>query len=546
LRYLFEDCVLDIERRELRRGANMVSITPQVFDLLAHLIRNRDHVVSKDDLIDAIWKGRIVSDAAVTTRLNAARNAIGDSGEEQRLIKTLPRKGFRFVGSVLEQQGSTSTGAPEEPRRPDLTSPNKPSIAVLPFNNVSPHPEQEYMVDAIVDDIITELSRFSELFVIARNSSFQYKGKATDVRQIGRDLGVRYVLEGSLRRGGDRIRISAKLIDAVTGTHRWAEHYDRTLEDVFAVQDEVVRTIVAILTAHVRMAETERSRTKPPRSWQAYDYYLKAIVAYSSFDRSFEVDHLYEARRLLQQSLDVDPDYARSYAVLAQTYVAAWYIRLDADFLNPGALDQAYQFARKSVEIDPNLPEAHAQLGFALMARHELDASIAAFERANALNPNYVNWYFGVALVRAGDPRRAIEIINRYVRLDPLAAPFASGVLGFAHYMIKDYAAALPLLIAERTHLQAGAIDALPDNGPLVSQRDCVSVSPNMRGGHVWLAATYAQMGKLKEARKEIAEVVRIEPNYTIGGIARPTITFKNAEDDHHYFDGLRKAGLPE
>jgi len=249
---------------------------------------------------------------------------------------------------------------------------------------------------------------------------------------------------------------------------------------------------------------------------------LKAAVAYSSFDRSFEVDHLYEARHLLQQSLGIDLHYARSYAVLAQTYVAAWYNRLDADFLNPGALDQAHQFARKAVEIDPNLPEAHAQLGFALMARHELDAAIAAFERANALNPNYVNWHFGVALVRAGDPRRAIGIINRYVRLDPLAAPFASGMLGFAHYMLKDYAAALPLL------------------------RDCVSVSPNMRGGHVWLAATYAQMGKLKEAGEEIAEVVRIEPNYTIGGIARPTITFKNAEDDQHYFDGLRKAGLPE
>jgi TolB-like protein len=272
LRYLFEDCVLDTDKRELRRGADPVSITPQVFDLLVYLIRNRNRVVSKDDLIDAIWKGRIVSDAAVTTRINAARSAIGDSGEEQRLTKTLPRKGFRFVGSVLEQQGSTSTETPEEQRRPDLTLPDKPSIAVLPFATLNGDPEQAYLANGIAEDIITELSRFSELFVIARNSSFQYKGRAIDVRQVGRELGVRYVLEGSVRRGSDRIRISAQLIDAATGAHRWAERYDRTLEGIFAVQDEVVRTIVAILAAHVRMAEIERTRAMPPSSWQGYDY----------------------------------------------------------------------------------------------------------------------------------------------------------------------------------------------------------------------------------------------------------------------------------
>ena len=212
MRYFFENCVLDTDKRELRRGGEPVSITPQVFDLLEYLILNRERVVSKDDLIDAIWKGRIVSDAAVTTRLNAARSAIGDSGEAQRLIKTLPRKGFRFVGSVQEEQGSAPTEPPEERRRPVLTLPDKPSIAVLPFANLNGNPDQAYLADGIVEDIITELSRFSELFVIARNSSFQYKGKAIDVRQVGRELGVGYVLEGSVRRGRDRIRISAQLI----------------------------------------------------------------------------------------------------------------------------------------------------------------------------------------------------------------------------------------------------------------------------------------------------------------------------------------------
>jgi len=525
LRYFFEDCVLDTDRRELLRGADTVSIAPQVFDLLDYLITNRDRVVSKDDLIAAIWNGRIVSDAAVTTRLNAARSAIGDSGEEQRLIRTLPRKGFRFVGTVREEQRpgrSPGAEASGETPRSALTLPDKPSIAVLPFANLSDDPQQDYLADGIVEDIITELSRFSELFVIARNSSFQYKGKATDVRQVGRELGVRYVLEGSVRRGSDRIRISVQLIDAATAAHRWAERYDRALENVFAVQDDVVHTIVAILAAHVRQAEIERSRAKPPNSWQAYDYYLKAIDTFNSFNRSFAVDALYQTRDLLRQSLAIDPSYARSYATLARTFVSAWINRVDGDFLRSGTLDQAYQFARKAVELEPNLPEALASLGYALMCRHELEAAMAVFERAIALNPNHVSWFLGTALVRAGDARRAIDVINAYVRLDPLYPPYASGLLGFAHYMLKEYVRALPLL------------------------RDCVSRSPNFRNGHVWLAATYAQMGRLKEARAAVAELMRLEPNYTIGGIARRLAAFKNANDDQHYFEGLRKAGLPE
>lgn len=223
LRYLFGDCVLDTDRRELRRGADLLSVTPQVFDVLDYLIRNRERVVCKDDLIAAIWKGRIVSDAALTTRINVVRNAIGDSGESQRLIKTLPRKGFRFVGAVQEERAPAAAAVaatPMEAPRSALTLPDKPSIAVLPFIYLSSDPEQEYLADGIVQDIITELSRFGELFVIARNSSFQYKGKAVDVRQVGRELAVHYVLEGSIRRGGNRIRIATQLIDAATGAHR--------------------------------------------------------------------------------------------------------------------------------------------------------------------------------------------------------------------------------------------------------------------------------------------------------------------------------------
>ena len=258
MRYLFEDYALDTDRRELSRGDDVVRLEPQALDLLEYLIRNRERVVSRDDLIASIWNGRIVSDSAMTTRINAVRCAIGDTGKAQRLIKTVPRKGIRFVGRVREAAGGSDTGS--QPSTSYLALPDKPSIAVLAFTNMSGDPAQDYFSDGITEDIITELSRFSELFVIARNSSFQYKGKSPDIRQVGRELGVRYILEGSIRRAGDRVRISAQLIDAATGAHRWGERYDRELKDVFAVQDDVSRAIVAILVAHVSKAEAETIR----------------------------------------------------------------------------------------------------------------------------------------------------------------------------------------------------------------------------------------------------------------------------------------------
>src|SRR5215212_4030501 len=226
LRYLFEEYAFDTDRRELHRGADVIAVAPQVFDLLDYLIRNRERVVSKDDLINAIWKGRSVSDAALTTRLNAARTAIGDSGEEQRLIKTLPRKGFRFVGPVQEAHAPRGAEVAENPGgspKPALALPDKPSIAILPFANLSSDPEQDYFADGMAEDIITALSRFKALFVIARNSSFTYKGRAVDVKVVGRELGVRYVLEGSVRKAANRVRITGQLVDTGTGAHLWAE-----------------------------------------------------------------------------------------------------------------------------------------------------------------------------------------------------------------------------------------------------------------------------------------------------------------------------------
>ena len=245
------DAQLDLAAGELRRNGVVVEVEPQVFALIAHLAARPGALVSRDELIVAVWGGRIVSDSAIATRINAARAALGDDGKAQRVIQTLPRRGFRFVG--------------ENNPAPELSLPDKPSIAVLPFNNMSGDPEQEFFSDGITDDIITELARYDELFVIARHSSFAYKGRTIDLREIARELGVQYVLEGGVRRSGGRVRVTAQLIDTTNGNHVWAERYDRELEDIFAVQDEITALIVNTLVGKVIQKSCRAGREGPAR-----------------------------------------------------------------------------------------------------------------------------------------------------------------------------------------------------------------------------------------------------------------------------------------
>jgi adenylate cyclase len=524
LLYLFEDFALDTDRRELRRGGAMISIEPKAFDLLAYVIENRARVVSKDDLIARVWDGRIVSDSAMTTRLNAARSAIADSGEEQRLIKTLPRKGIRFVG-VVREPGEVLQSTAAEPvalAPPALILPDKPSIAVLPFTNMSGDAQQDYFADGITDDIITELSRFSELFVIARNSSFQYRGKAVDVRHIGRELGVRYVLEGSIRRGGDRVRIGAQLVDALTGIQRWAERYDRKLEDVFAIQDEVVCSIAPVLAAHINKAEVERAFLKPPSTWRAHDFYLRGSETLHAYLSSYDARDLHEARRHLELALSTDPNYGRAYANLSYTHFTAWINSVDADFLKPETLERAYQLARRAVQLEPTLPPAHAQLGIVLTFKGLHDEAVAEVERALALHSNFNDRRFASTLLYAGFPARAMETTNALIRLDPYYPPLTSAYGGYASYTLKQYEAAVSKL------------------------REACGRAPRQRNFRQWLAASYAQLGELNRAGEEAAAVLQIQPDYSIKRVAATFSPFKRPEDAEHLFQGLRKAGLPE
>ena len=298
----FGDHVLDTERRELRRGAELIALEPQVFDLLVYLVRNRGRVVSKADLIDGVWGGRIVSDSALTTRLNAARKAVNDSGEAQRVIRTLARKGVRFVAEVTEDGILEPPAAAPEP---PIALTDKPSIAVLPFANLSGDPEQEYFADGMAEEIITALSRIRWLFVIARNSSFTYKGQVIDVKRVGRDLGARYVLEGAVRKAGDRVRITAQLIDATNGVHLWADRFDRSLEDVFKLQDNVAASVAGVIEPASQAAEAARSAARATTDLGAYDCYLRALAVFYPMTK----EAVLEALALLEQAIAIDRHY---------------------------------------------------------------------------------------------------------------------------------------------------------------------------------------------------------------------------------------------
>jgi adenylate cyclase len=519
----FEGYTLDFVRHSLRTGDREVALRRKSFELLRYLVENPDRLVTKEELLKAIWPDVIVTDESLAHCVSEVRQALGDS--KQTIIATVPRHGYRFVAPVLrvatgDVASAVPSGEAARPASPEFGSrSDRPSIVVLPFANLSGDPQQDYFSDGITEDITTELSRFSELMVIGRNSAFQYKGKAVDVRQVGRELGARYVLEGSVRRGGGRVRITAQLIDAATGAHRWGERYDRELQDVFAVQDEVARMIVTTLAAHVNRAEIERALLKPPATWEACDYYLRGSEACFSHLSRRTRGALQEARRLLEQALAIDPDYARAAAMLARTYLDAYYDQFDGDYLDPAALDRALELAQTAVHLNPLLPQARAQLGFVLLFKRRHDAALAEFERAFALNPNFIDHAYALVLILTGEPARAIEVLESNIRLDPFQpSPFL--YMGMAHYMLKRYGEAVRWL------------------------REAASRLPNSQPPHVMLASAYAQSGQFEEARAEAAEVLRINPGFTIESWKPILLLNKNPEDPEHRIDGLRKAGL--
>ena len=524
MRYFFEEYAFDTDCRELRRGADVVSIAPQVFDLLEYLIRNRERVVTKDDLISAVWHGRIVSDAALTTRLNAARTALGDSGQEQRLIKTLPRKGFRFVGQVQEAQrpaGATAADNPIELPRPALTLPDKPSIAILPFANLSSDPEQDYFADGMVDDITTALSHFKALFVIARNSSFTYKGRAVDVKQVGRELGVRYVLEGSVRKAANRVRITGQLVDTATGAHLWADRFDGGLGDIFGLQDQVTESVVGAIAPAVEKAEIERAKRKPTESLDAYALYLRGLGRLYQFASRQAND---EALRLFNSAIELDPDFAFAYGRAASCYVIAKFNGWISGTANEIA--EATRLAQRAVELGKDDAFALAAGGHALVyVVRDLEVGAALIDRALVLNSNLaVAWLCGGWVKNwLGEPEAAIERFARAMRLSPLD-PRVSGMragTAFAHFFLGRYDEAA-----------SWAAMALQDR-------------PDFQAGLRIAAASNAMAGRPEQAHRAVARLRQLNPALRVSTL-KDVLPYRRAEDLSRYEEGLRRAGLPE
>jgi len=525
VRYQFEDLVLDTDRRELARGSVAIPAGPQVFDLLVYLVQNRERVVTKDDLLQAVWHGRIVSESTLTSHVNAARKAIGDSGADQRLIRTVARKGLRFVGEVRERAAGgapTSIKTPpvggEEHRPPPLS--DKPSIAVLAFQNLSGDPEQEYFADGIVEDIITALSRMRWLFVIARNSTFTYKGRSVDLKQVGRELGVRYVLEGSVRKIAQRVRITGQLIDAATGAHVWADRFESTLDDIFELQDQMTTSIVGALAPHLERAEIGRAKRKPLGSLDAYDCYLRGLA--SAHDWTKEgVD---KALQLVGRATDLDPGFAPAYGLGAWCY----YWRR----MNGWTTDQHHQvsevvrLAGTLVELGNEDAAALSYCGLALgHVANEAEAGIMLADQALLLNPNLAAaWYASGALrLLHRDLDEAINHLERAMRISPLdpLTFFTLSYTAIAHFFADRHEEARKL-----------------------SERAC-QTQVNFLTSLRIAAASHAATGRLDEARVYVAQALRLDPALRLSNL-ETRIARLPPDRFAKFAAALRKAGLPE
>jgi adenylate cyclase len=406
--------------------------------------------------------------------------------------------------------------ATAEAARPALALPDKPSIAVLPFQNMSGDPEQEFFADGVVEDIITLLSKSHGLFVIARNSTFTYKGRAVDIKRVGEELRVRYVLEGSVRKAGSRVRVTAQLIEAASGRHLWAEHYDRDLADIFAVQDEITQTVMIAIAPAIAETERQRAMRKLPGSLDAWGAYQRGMW-HSSKETS---EHNALAEKFFQQAIDLDPNFVGGYSRLANTRVAASDIYGTLD--RAEGLKSAEMLVRRAIELDSSDAEARATLATVLMARGDRQGALAEANRALAMTPNLslAHGQLGLLFTFSGQPKEGLASLETATRLNPLGTGAARrlSAVATAQYFYGDYEAAV--------ETAKKGIRSYPDFPPL----------------HRWLAASLGQLGRTEEAREALEKAIAVAPG-SLETYARSRMPWFRPEDHAHMLEGLRKAG---
>lgn len=502
--YRFGEFELDTEAFELRRNRARQHLEPLVFDFLSHLVANAGRIVSRDEVVEQVWNGRAVSEATISGCVKSARKALGDTGESQTFIKTIRGRGFQFLmpeGSGTEDTGGTSGIASEQP-----------VIAVLPFSNLSAEFD-EYFADGLTGDILTNLARFRDLLVIGRTSTFRFKGEQVSLDTLREQLNAGYVVEGSVRRAAGRVRISCQLIDAVTGGHLWADNFDREMEDIFSVQDEVTRTIAAALGVKVQDAAQQRAMKKNRAELDAYDCVLRARPYTVTLSAEMHAD----ARDLLETAVRRDPSNADAHALLANVYLAEHRFGSNP---RPDPIGRALAMAEKAVHLDPQNAYARCWLAIVHFFQRDNDKFEAEARRALALNPNdpEILADIGHFLAFMGEFERGLELSLKARELNPLHPGwYHFSTLRF-HYDLGNYA------------------EVLADIRKIAM--------PEFYWSHLFAAAALGQLDRREDAAKALAEMFRLKPDC----VPRDELVKWNAapEDLEHLLEGLAKAGLKE
>jgi len=520
---VFSGHEIDLRRQELRRAGQIVHVEPQVYDLLLHLVRHRDRVVSKDELLEAIWNGRIVSDAALSSRINAARKAIGDSGDRQALIETIHRRGFRFVGAVREGTKEVPTRpTPDEKPAPTepIASSRKPSIAVLPFANRSQEPDTDYFSYGLTEDVIRLLARNRWLDVLSRHSAIAFRGKDADPREIGAALGIRYLVQGTVAKHGERVRITADLVSAESGHHLWWESYDVALSDILDVQKEMAQQIAAVIEPELARLEREAAVRRPPVNLGAWDCYQRGLY----YLWGFTSPGLAEGEAMFRRAIELDPAFARAHGALAYVMLQSVMQRDPSE--RPGLLEEALRHGRTAVGLDDQDCMNLCVVGRVLCFKREYDEAAAYLEDAIRVNPSFAQAYFalGFTLIVSGRAREALSYLDRAIELSPRDPHLASfhGIRAVGHLALGE------LETAERFARLATRI-------------------PNANHGpFALLVSLLGLTNRTEESQRAIDGLLQRHPGYTVA-TARSNFFFCGDRNlVERFLEGLRHAGLPE
>ena len=510
--YRFDNFELDTQRYQLSKGGNPIAIEPQVFDLLRYLVANREKLVTRRELFDTIWSGRVVSDTSLTNHIKSARKAVGDNGQQQAYIKTVHGRGYQFIADTHEMMnhGSDLALLPVDDSIGNAESAG-PFVVVLPFQNMSSDAEQQFFAEGMSEDITTELSRFSDIQVIARHTAFQYSEASLDVKKICEDLGASYLVEGSVRRDQDRVRVNVQLIDAIAGSHVWAEKFDRPFEQVFDIQDEITETIVSTISGQIRRIETDRATSRGTANLRAYDHLLRGLTYHRNGHTSHE--NSLKATEEFTKAIELDPGFARARAWIICSSASMWVTKTNQE------VNAAIDAGKYALSLDVNESETHRILGSLYFYIREYRLSGHHFKEAMRLSPNdaHIAVKMGRYYAYTDEHEKGLKTIERAMRLNPLHPGWYWQELGILHYSTGNY---------------QKAVDTFQKNCEL--------------GGYdlALMAATQVANNNMESALEFAGEALKIEPEAS-AAIYTMFETYQDESKHQLLCDRMIAAGIP-